>query len=209
MKIIKIEKIGLNAKVFFEEEEPVSFRCELLLKSGLRKGDVIDDNFIGKLSRENEKFLTKESAFNLLSRRMHSVKELETKLRRKKYTNEAIKSVLAELAANNYLDDEKFAGEFIKEKVRSKKIGEQKLKAELIKRGIKTEIIERALSGSADKDDIEKNAHMLAEKKMRSLAYKNLEKRKLKEKIFAFLLSKGYNFDSAKRAADKLIQSED
>lgn len=209
MKIIKIEKAGLNAKVYFEEEETVSFRCELLLKSGLRKGDVIDESLIEKLSRENEKFLAKESAFNFLSRRMHSVKELETKLKKKKYSGEAIREALAELAANNYLDDEKFAGEFIKEKIRSKKIGEQKLKAELLKRGIKADIIERALSDNADKGDIEKNALLMAEKKMKSLAYKNLEKRKLKEKIFAFLLSKGYNFDAAKSIADKLIQSED
>lgn len=86
MKIIKIEKAGLNAKVYFEEEETVSFRCELLLKSGLRKGDVIDESLIEKLSRDNEKFLAKESAFNFLSRRMHSVKELETKLKKKKYS---------------------------------------------------------------------------------------------------------------------------
>ncbi|HEX3073725.1 MAG TPA: RecX family transcriptional regulator, partial [Ignavibacteriales bacterium] len=187
----------------------VSFRCELLLKSGLRKGDVIDESLIEKLSRDNEKFLAKESAFNFLSRRMHSVKELETKLKKKKYSGEAIREALTELAANNYLDDEKFAGEFIKEKIRSKKIGEQKLKAELLKRGIKADIIERALSDNADKSDIEKNALLMAEKKMKSLAYKNLEKRKLKEKIFAFLLSKGYNFDAAKSIADKLIQSED
>ncbi|HEX2983114.1 MAG TPA: RecX family transcriptional regulator [Ignavibacteriales bacterium] len=209
MKIIKIEKAGLNAKVYFEEEETVSFRCELLLKSGLRKGDVVDESLIEKLSRDNEKFLAKESAFNFLSRRMHSVKELETKLKKKKYSGEAIREALTELAANNYLDDEKFAGEFIKEKIRSKKIGEQKLKAELLKRGIKADIIERALSDNADKSDIEKNALLMAEKKMKSLAYKNLEKRKLKEKIFAFLLSKGYNFDAAKSIADKLIQSED
>jgi regulatory protein len=209
MKIIKIEKAGLNAKVYFEEEETVSFRCELLLKSGLRKGDVIDENLVEKLLYENEKFLAKESAFNFLSRRMHSIRELETKLKKKKYSPEAVRETLAELAANKYLDDEKFAGEFIKEKIRSKKIGEQKLKAELLKRGIKADIIERALSDNADKGDIEKNALLMAEKKMKSLAYKNLEKRKLKEKIFAFLLSKGYNFDAAKSIADKLIQSED
>lgn len=209
MKIIRIEKTGLNAKVYFEEDETLSFRCEILLKSGLRKGDIIDGVMIEKLSRENENFLIKESSFNFLSRRMHSIKELETKLKKKKYSLEAIRNVLTELEANKYLDDEKFAGEFIKEKIRAKKIGEQKLKAELLKRGVKTEIIEQALSGNADKDDIEKNAMIMAEKKMRSLAYKNLEKRKLKEKIFAFLLSKGYNFESAKRTADKLIQSED
>jgi regulatory protein len=180
-----------------------------LLKSGLRKGDEIDDNFLNKLARENEMFMVKESAFNLLSRRMHSVRELETKLKKKKYSGESIESALKELVKNKYLDDEKFASEFIKEKIRSKKIGEQKLKAELLKRGIKGDIIERALDANADKDDIERNALAVAEKKMRSLAYKNLEKRKLKEKIFAFLLSKGYTFELAKNVADKLIQSED
>jgi regulatory protein len=48
------------------------------------------------------------------------------------------------------------------------------------------------------------NAFKLAEKKLNSLKGKNLERMKINQRLYSYLLSKGFNYEIIKNVIDKL-----
>lgn len=116
-----------------------------------------------------------------------------------------IEIVIDELITGKLLDDDQFAKLFAEEKLRTASWGKSKLKAELIKKGISNDIIAVVLDEMINEDDQLSSAIKLAERKYKSLKNRALEKQKLLQKLYAFLLSKGYNYDVSKRAVESLF----
>lgn len=208
MKIEQIQKKNSkNIILSFDDGSELILAYELFLKSGFRKNDEISESRFLFIEKEQQKYLIKQAAFKYLSRRMHSVRELKTKLLQKKFKLEVIEKVLRELINDKYLNDEEFALQFIEEKKRTKAWGTNKIKAELIKRGINQEIIkqfvEENLSGE-DKLSIEK----AAQKKVNQLKARNISDKKIKEKLISHLLSRGYDYDLIRETINYLIDEE-
>lgn len=209
MKIESIAKIKNNVKIILDNSEKLFLRYEVFLKNSLRKGDELTEEDVSKLIRQNQFFFVKESAFRFLGLRVHSEKELQRKLSAKKYDKEIIQSVLKELKENQYLDDELFAREFAEEKIIKKAFGPNKVKAELQARGVPKEIIEKVLDAKGGQETDFENALMLAEKKLASLSSRNLDKKKINQRLYSYLLSKGFSFDLIKTVVNKILEPED
>ncbi|MCG2634900.1 MAG: recombination regulator RecX [Gammaproteobacteria bacterium] len=88
-------------------------------------------------------------AIKLLSRREHSSKELMDKLARKGHRGPEIAALIAELAADGWQSDRRFAEAFTRERVRRGR-GPLRLRSELRERGIDDSLIETVLSQDAD-----------------------------------------------------------
>jgi regulatory protein len=207
MVIVRIQKKdNNNVKILLENDQKLFLSYEVLLKNGLRKGSEISESHFDFLVKENQKFFIKQKAYTLLGKRLHSVYELRTKLRQKKYDEDLIRLTIDDLLKGNYLDDIKFAEMFSEEKLRLKLWGKTKLKSELMKKGISSEIIavilEEKFPGSAEELD---NASQLAKKKYNLLKNRNMEKQKLVQRLYAFLISKGYSYDISRQAIEKLF----
>lgn len=208
MKIESVAKIKNNVKMLLDNGEKLFLRYEVFLKNGLRKGDELSEEEVSRLIRQNQLYFVKESAFRFLGNRIHSEKELQRKLSAKKYDKDIIASVIKELKESNYLDDELFAREFSEEKINKKSFGPNKVKAELKARGVSQEIIDKVLE--VRNDDLEfENACTLAEKKLASLSSRNLDKKKINQRLYAYLLSKGFNFEVIRAVVSKISQPED
>jgi regulatory protein len=206
MKITKIgKKDSANVVISFENDEALFLSVEVFMKSGLRKGDdIFVDRFLN-LKRENQLYYIKQRAFRYLGRRLHSKSELRTKLLQKRYEIDLINEVLNQLEENKYLDDSEFAMVFSEEKIKSKKWSEQKLKAELIKRGVNSNITNKVLKKVITADDNYKNAFSVAERKFKSLSNRNLDNQSIKMKLNTFLKSRGFNYDVIKEVCEKLL----
>ena len=77
------------------------------------------------------------------------------------------------------------------------------IKFELKQKGITEEIIEQVLSDSKEeKGDLEK-AKKIIDKKISK--YKGLEKQKIREKLGRFLASRGFDYDTIKKAIDGVL----
>ena len=206
MKIERIvKKDRRNVIIDFDDDSNLIINYEVLLKNGLRKGMEVSSDRFSFLIEENEKYKIKTSAINYLAKRIHSERELKTKLQQKKYDREIINQVVDELKERELVDDYKFSLIFIEEKIRTKLWGEKKIKSELLKKGINNEILSRVMSEKFPGDNSLENAVELASKKIKSLSYKNLEKRKLAEKVYAFLASRGYDYQVSKEAVEKVL----
>jgi regulatory protein len=207
MLIVEIKKKdNFNVIVYLDNNDKIYLSYEVLLKNGLRKGSEISESHFNFLVMENQKYFIKQKAYAYLGKRIHSVSELKTKLRQKKYAENLINETLDELLRGKYLDDMKFAEVFSDEKIRLKLWGRTKLKSELIRRGISREIISVILESKFENEGGEsEKAFMLAEKKYQSLKGRKLDKKKLGQRLYSFLISKGYNFEISKQAVEKLF----
>ena len=86
-----------------------------------------------------------QAAIRLLSRREHSRKELASKLRSKDYfDNTYVDTILDELEASDYLNDQRFTQMFIRSRI-ARGQGPQKIQYELSKRGVDHALIEQSM----------------------------------------------------------------
>jgi len=206
-KIVK--KDARNVIIHFDNDEVLFLSVDIFYKSDLKKNDEISDDRFSSLIKENRLFHIKQRAFRYLGRRQHSTSELRIKLKQKGYETELINQVLDDLKQKNYLDDTKFAEMFVEEKIKLKLWGEQKLRSELIKRGIKSEIISDVIRNKVSEQDKLSYAMILASKKYDTLRNRNVDKDVIKRKLFTFLNSRGYNYDVIKEVCDELIIEDD
>ena len=94
------------------------------------------------------------------------------------------------------------------EKSKSKNWSIKKIKAELFNRGVASKLIDEMLYEQPVESDL-KSAMKLAKKKYEVLLKRNLEPKELRNKLSAFLFSKGFEYDLIKEVCDRLIKAYD
>jgi regulatory protein len=93
------------------------------------------------------------------------------------------------LSENNYLNEARFVGLFVRSKFNQKHWGRNKIMFELKKRGIPDSMLINAWEGIEDADYVDQLAHILRKKKSELKAGTKQQKY---QKCYAFALSKGY-----------------
>lgn len=203
MIISALKKNGNDVIVVFDDGTFLNLDYRIIIDSGLRKGDYLSEEEIEKLKKDNSFFKIRDSALRLLSRRFHSTTEIRTKLFKKKYPEEIILNVIANLKEKNYLDDDEFAKAYIDERIKSKRVGINRLRMELMKRGIDKSITEKYLA-KINMNDYFENALSIAKKKLTLLRRREIDSRKISSKLFRFLISRGFNSDLCKNVLNEL-----
>ncbi len=209
MKITRLLSKRNRICVLFDEGNSIYLRYDTVLKFGLKKNDEVSEKFLLQLHDEDEKLQIKELSFRLLTRRQHSILELKRKLALKKFSPENVEIIISELLERNYLDDKKFAEKYTDEKLKNNKSGLVKIKAELFKKGIEKRIVDEVLSKFLNSNLIIENALQIAMYKMKSTLYSKAEPKKKKEKLFRFLVSKGYSSEIIIKTLRKLHFEEE
>lgn len=206
MKITQVSKSGKNkVALFLDDGRNLTIAYEIFLKNQLKLQQEISPDLLSFILTEDQKYFTKQYALNYLVKRHHSKSELRTKLKQKKIAVDIIELVLNELEQKKYIDDYAFARIFSDEKIKAKSWGKFKIKAELIKRGISANIIEEMLKEKfVNGLEIETGLE-LARKKLDILVKRKADLPKIKSKIFAFLISRGYDYDSCQNILNKLL----
>ena len=208
MIITALQQKGNNVLVCFDDGEFITIDYRTVTDNTLRKNDVIDEKKIEFLISASEYQKAKDSAFRFLGMRHHSTSELRTKLIKKKYSKEIIEKILTNLTDKKLLDDEQFAEAFLEERSIKKKVGINKLKAELIKKGINKNIIEKTLL-SVDHELSYEQALELAKHKIDSIKRKETDKRKIKAKLYSSLSSRGFESDVIIRVLNEVVEDDE
>ena len=145
----------------------------------------------------------KDVAYNYLSYRAGSVKEVRDKLAQKEFAEETIEQVVDDLQRQKLLNDSEFARRFVEAR-RGRANGSRKLAQELRRKGIETEIIDEVLGEFAATLDSEERAIGLLGKQ--AWRYRGLERDKAKRRMLGFLARRGYDAQMARSAVDKVWQ---
>jgi len=132
------------------------------------------------------------NALQYLSRREHSRLELRQKLQRKGYDSSSIETVLAQLQANNLLNEERFVEDFIHAR-QQKGCGPLRIEQELRERGIKEEWIKERLA-AADSQWID----LACQARQKRFGHQNPQDSSQQAKQIRFLQSRGFTYSQIK-----------
>jgi len=143
-----------------------------------------------------------DRAVLLLQNRSHSEMELIQKLRNKGFEMDDIQKAVELLKEYHYIDDEKFAAEYI----RSKKVKDSKRKImmALYQKGVASETAEHAYNATSEETD-EGNEYLAIKNSIeRYLRRKSVSNAEEKNKLMAHLYQKGFLIGDIQNAVNKL-----
>ena len=146
MIITKIEKSKKgNILLYADNNYLTSLSPEIFLKNQLKVGDYVDEDVLNKISTEYERFKAKEKALRLLSFRIHSKKELENKIKLHS-TEDCAQYAADKMEELGLLNDLEFSKAYAKEMSSRKYYSLNRIKYELLKKGVNKSLILEALN---------------------------------------------------------------
>ena len=176
-----------------------SFYCgmklETAVKYRLKVGQIVERAYLDEIQLENEKSEAMDKALNFLSASMKTGKQIADYLRKKGYVDAVCRYVVERLEGYGYADDAEYCRAYLSSASKNK--GKRLLEAELRKRGARPECIEAALENLSGGEDA---AFSVLTKHMRGREFT----RENWSKGFKYLMGKGFDYDEAKSALERL-----
>lgn len=164
----------------------------------LETGEEISSPVFDEITKVLIPKRAKLRAMNLLQKRDYTEYKLREKLKEGQYSEEVIDEAVEYLKSYKYLDDERYADDYIRYHLKDK--SKARLKQDLMQKGISADIIDRVLS-AAYEDENEDPEIQLCAKLLKKKHYdsENMSYEE-KQKIMAFLYRKGFSGDVIHRA---------
>lgn len=191
MKIIKYEFTKKNNyNIYLDNGEVITLKESVITENELLLKKEINEELYNKLIIDNRIYELYEVAIKYINVRLRSIKEIKDYLLKKEKDTNIVNIVCNRLIKNGYLDDEIFTGAYIKDKLNFTTMGDYKLKKELERLGVESNIIEEHLS-NIDNNLLEERIKKIIDKDIRT--NKKYSGINLKNKIYNHLLSQGYS----------------
>ena len=148
---IQVQKRRKNRRsIFFDDGSVFGISEDVYFSIPLQIGDTLTDQQLDEILGADSQQKILDVALNLLSFRMRSKAELMRRLKRKNFNEDGIYAVMKKLETKGYIDDQKFALVFAREKVRRKLIGPVALRSEFSVHGLDPDIVEYTLKKTYD-----------------------------------------------------------
>ena len=143
-----------------------------------------------------KKDMTEQEAYlqlaALCAQAEHCQQEMRDKMRRWELDETAQNRIIARLVKERYIDDERYARAFVKDKIRYNKWGRRKVQQALWQKRIDLEIQQRVLDEIDEKEYLDILRPLLKQKRKSIKAESDYE---LNQKLVRFALGRGFGFD--------------
>ena len=193
--------VFVDGKYAFSLDETDAVRLKIKVGRELSEKDV--ENCI----MESGYSKARENAFDILSRKPVTKKELSEKLSQKGYDDAVVFEVIEELSVLGYLDDEEYARLYL-ESCRMKLWGDKKIRYEMHQKGISDDIISLVLDENSDEDETDEIVRTIIAKYGSS----DLTDIKTKARVTRYLASRGFDFSlintCINKATKEVLQDE-
>ena len=136
----------------------------------------------------------------------HCQHEMQEKMKRWELPEEAQARVMARLVKERYVDDERFARAYVKDKIRYNKWGRRKVQQGLWTKRI-DEDIQRRVLGEVDDEEYLSVLRPLLKQKQRSIKAESDYERN--QKLVRFALGRGFTFDIIRQCLNNADDFED
>lgn len=193
-------------RVRFEEiNETVIIPAPILKELNIEVGDSFPDTSdLETLISECSQQAASARVMKLVSMRDYSTAELKKKLSEDGYSRDVIDSTIAYAIRIGAADDERYLHAFVRSCVSAGQ-GEHKILRTLQKKGFDKKDIDIVYSEYIDEDAL---AFQL-EKAMRVIQYSDLSDYNNRDKAFRKIVTRGYSFDTAKTAIQRVLDQKD
>ena len=143
-----------------------------------------------------KKEMTEQEAYlqlaALCAQAEHCQQEMRDKMRRWELDETVQNRVIHRLVKERYIDDERYARAFVKDKIRYNKWGRRKVQQALWQKHIDTDIQQRVLDEIDEKEYLDVLRPLLKQKRKSIRAASDYE---LNQKLVRFALGRGFGFD--------------
>ena len=194
--IVAQQKNKKRVNLHLDGEYFCSLDLFTVMSERLKVGDRVDEKRLKEIGEKAEFSEALEKALGYISKGAHTKAQMIRYLKNKEYANTTIAKVIDKLVGYGYVDDEAFARKYYLEKRSS--YGQRKIRYDLKLKGVDEKTLDKVFDQEADGDD---DACI-------SVARKYLKgrspDRELKVKCYRYLLGKGFDYDRAKSAVEKL-----
>lgn len=155
-----------------------------------------------------KKEMTEQEAYlqlaALCAQAEHCQQEMRDKMRRWGLDETVQNRIVDRLIKERYVDDERYARAFVKDKIRYNKWGRRKVQQALWKKRIDADIQQRVLDGIDEKEYVDILRPLLKQKRKTTKAENDYE---LNRKLVRFALSRGFDFSIIRQCMD--VEEED
>ena len=148
------------------------------------------------MKTEKEAYLTLAA---LCAQAEHCQWEMLEKMRRWEVPEEAQARVMQRLVKERYVDDERYARAFVKDKIRYNKWGRRKVDQALWQKHIDEDIRKRVLDEVDDEEYLGVLRPLLKQKRKSTKANSDYE---LNQKLMRFAMGRGFTFDIIRQCID-------
>ena len=155
------------------------------------------------MKTENDAYLTLAA---LCAQAEHCQWEMLEKMRRWEVPEDAQARVMQRLISERYVDDERYAQAFVKDKIRYNKWGRRKVEQALWQKRIDEDIRKRVLD-EVDDDEYLSVLRPLLKQKRRSIKAQN--DYELNQKLMRFALGRGFTFDIIRQCIEVEDEPDD
>lgn len=206
IKQIRLKKGTNFCWLTIDSGEYFKIHVDLIVKYRLKAEIEISEEEFETILNEQNIIDGIQYGINKLSYGIDSIANFRNKLKLKEYSNHSIDVIINRLKESGYLDDGKFAIQYINFLKDKKKYGKIRIIQQLRKKGVNEQIINDSISqvefDDEDLDDIIK----LSQKKLRLISGKSIEKQK--QSILLFLKNKGYSYQVAINVINRIFNED-
>lgn len=212
MIVTKLEEYGKKKKKVYIDDSYIFwlYRSELNTYD-IYEGSEITEEKLAAVYKETILIRVKKYALSILERMDRSEHELRIKLKQSGYTDELIDEAILYVKKYSYIDDYRYAVNFIKNHMLAK--SKNYIQNKLMQKGIDKSMIKDAFATL--EDDVKENGNISPEiaalKKEISKRTRNFTEFTLKDKqkLFASLCRKGFKYEMIQRELSLLGMSVD
>ncbi|WP_456428377.1 RecX family transcriptional regulator [Rhodocaloribacter sp.] len=206
-RLVAQKKDPDRVSVFLDGAFAFGVHVDVALAFGLAPGRALTEAECEEILAADAVFRAKSAAFHYLAYRARTEREVRRKLSGKGFEEGVIDEVVGRLHTLGYLDDEAYARTYVRARFAGRGYGPQRIRAELLRRGVDRAHIDAALDELLDEDDVVARARRHAAKRWPRLAAEP-DPRKRRKKLTDFLVRRGFSFDVVRRVVDELAREE-
>ncbi|MDO5023161.1 MAG: regulatory protein RecX [Eubacteriales bacterium] len=189
--------------IVFEDGGKAKVPVPLLRAFPLKVKSAVDLSVYFETHKKAAFKLAAGRAAYLLEKKDYTTKEMRYKLTFVGYPDEVVEELLQYMLERRFLDDGRYAEQYIKRK--KSKYGINRIKKELMYKGIEKAITEEALEEQLEEDESLDLAVELVSKYIKTRMH--LEPHKLYNNAVAMLARKGFDYSTAKEAYNSALSS--
>lgn len=196
MQITLLKQKGKSEEYYIELDyiPKGTIELETIYKHHLKQGQEIDENMFIEIKEESDRLTCFSKALNYISSRLKTEKQMKDYLYQKGYSYNCINEAIEKLKSYGYLNDEYFAKTYVE--LLGKNKGKKYIKQQLFLKGVKNDIVDKLEICDDDSACIQVCQKWLKNKQL-PLGQKD------KEKLYRFLLSRGFEYETIKYAINQ------
>ena len=206
VRISEIEKNRGRIRVVLDDGSEYLLLKSMLTERPLEVNDELDPEEFSSWVTLRQYRSALEKAVSFLAVRACSKGEIAQKLRRIGYAPETVEMVLYKLDQEGFLNDQDFASRWARYRS-GQKYGPYRIARELKMKGVSGEEVETALEDLSEEDQLE-DAVVIAQKALKR-AKPGENPGKTRQRINAALVRRGYDWDQARQACDRVLHTEE